>query len=235
MNCDQLTRATQIRLKQLGYYSGYLDGDVGVMTNNAIIDFKSNNGLLPRDFVGPITLGRLFGDDAKARPELKGSTAWLKEARRLLGTREFGGSANNPEIMGWASDLDQWYPGDDVPWCGLFMAHCMAVGAPNEPQDFNRLGARNWMEYGEDAGPAPKLGAIAPMWRTHKTKSWNGHVILITGYNATHVRGIGGNQSDMVSEQWFTRERVLGYRQPTGAKLEAAPRARTGKLSVRED
>ncbi len=135
--------------------------------------------------------------------------------------------------MRWARDLDQWYPGDDVPWCGLFIAHCMNVGAPDEPQDFNRLGARAWGGYGEDAG-GPQLGAICTLWRTHPTRSWNGHVLIITGQSADAIRGIGGNQGDAVSEAWFSRARVLTFRQPTGAVLVPAPTARTGELSTNE-
>ena len=95
----------------------------------------------------------LWGAGAKAAPvpvAVDNEPPWLTEARSLLGTPETPGSANNPAIMEWARNLDQWYPGDDVPWCGLFVAHCMSVGAPDEPQAFNRLGARNWLEYGDE-------------------------------------------------------------------------------------
>lgn len=232
---EQLWAAQQGRLADLGFYTGAIDGLPGPLTEFALTEFKSNNGLRARAFPGPVTMSRLWDPAAKRRPAVvvKGDEpAWLAEARRCLGTTEIPGPGNNPAIMGWARDLDQWYPGDDVPWCGLFVGHCVSVGAPEEPQDFNRLGARQWLQFGEECGP--KLGAICVLWRTHKTKSWNGHVFFVTGISENAVRGIGGNQSDSVREDWFSKGRVLGYRRPVGAHLKPAPYATTGTLSKRE-
>lgn len=231
-----VVRALQQRLAELRYYHLRIDGKPGPGTSDAVIRFKRAHGLLPRDYIGPVTMARLWSPEARPAPPAAAAAdapPWLSEARQLLGTRETPGAANNPEIMGWARGLDQWYPGDDVPWCGLFVAHCMAAGAPDEPQAFNRLGARNWLQYGEAADGAP-LGGVAVFWRTHPTKSWNGHVALITGQNDTHIRCIGGNQSDNVTEAWFDRSRLLGIRQPVGADLPEAPRATTGAISTNE-
>jgi len=149
-----------------------------------------------------------------------------------MGTREVPGPSNNPVIMGWAKNLDQWYTGDDVPWCGLFVAHCMAVGAPQEPQAFNRLGARAWLNYGVACEAVS--GAVAVFWRTHPTKSWNGHVALLTGQSDTAYRVLGGNQSDNVTETWISKDRLLGFRAPEGWNGADAPMARTGALSTNE-
>ncbi|MDD9740898.1 TIGR02594 family protein [Marinovum sp. SP66] len=240
-----LITATQTRLAQLGFYRLRIDGVAGTGTEDAVIRFKEANGLRARAFIGPVTSRLLWSDAAKpwAAPADASGLPWLAEARALLGTREVAGKGNNPVIMKWAIDLDQWYTGDDVPWCGLFAAHCMAAGAPDEPQDFNRLGARNWLEYGRDAldGADPEradlpLGGVAVFWRTHKTKSWNGHVApAITGANKTHLRVIGGNQSDNVTEAWFPRSRLLGVRFPHGFDAsKPAPFAATGNLSTSE-
>lgn len=239
---DDFTRnivaAIQHRLSEMGYYALKIDGDPGAGTRNAVIRFKANNGLRARDYIGPKTMAALYSAQAKPAPvpvARAGEPPWLTEARALIGVKELAGPANNAQIMQWADDLDQWYPGDDVPWCGLFVAHCMDKGAPGEPQNFNRLGARQWMQYGMPADEAiPPLGAVIPMWRTHKTRSVNGHVAIVTGYNATHVRGIGGNQSDQVSELWFPRDRILGVRVPVGYRGAPAPYAVTGQLSTRE-
>jgi len=235
----QLNMTVQGRLAELGYYRLKVDGFIGPGTENALIAFKEAHGLRARPLPGPITLGTLFGARVKPAPLPKPAgdePLWLAEARRLMGTREVPGAGNNPTIMGWARDLDQWYPGDDTPWCGLFVAHCMSLGAPDEPQDFNRLGARSWLEYGVDAGAAvtPRLGSIAVFWRTHPTKSWHGHVALLTGYSADALRVIGGNQQNNVTETWISRERLLGLRLPEGASPPHAPRAETGALSTNE-
>ena len=235
---QDIVKSQQQRLADLRYYHGNLDGLAGPMLATAFTDFKIAHGFRARPFPGPLTMQTLWSAEAKARPAPKakaGEPLWLTEARRLLGTKEAPGKANNPVIMDWARNLDQWYPGDDVPWCGLFVAHCMRYGAPDEPQDFNRLGARNWLEYGSEASAKnPPLGSVGVLWRTHKTRSWNGHVFIVTGQSKTAIRGIGGNQSDNVTEAWFSRDRVLGFRVPDGFKGAAAPQARTGALSTNE-
>lgn len=237
---QNIVAALQSRLAALGYYRLRVDGLPGSGTSNAVIRFKEAHGLRARDLVGPVTLTALFSPAAKPwQPPapVDGEPPWLTEARGLLGVREAPGPANDPTIMGWARELDQWYPGDDIPWCGLFVAHCMAVGAPNEPQNFNRLGARAWRAYGIEVDKNnPPLGAVCVLWRTHPTQSVNGHVFIVTGQNRDALRGVGGNQSDMVSEMWFDRERVLGCYIPASYTdvLPPAPTAPTGTLSTNE-
>lgn len=230
-----LTATTQGRLADLGWYKGQIDGLQGPMTENAMMRFKGAHGFRDRPYPGPLTMATMWGAEAKAAPiptPAQGEPAWLAEARSLLGTREVAGKANNPAIMQWARDLDQWYTGDDVPWCGLFVAHCMAAGAPDEPQNFNRLGARAWLNYGVECDA--ELGAVAVFWRTHKTQSWNGHVAILTGQSDTAYRVIGGNQSDNVTETWIAKSRVLGFRAPDGWTGTPAPKASTGQLSTNE-
>ncbi len=234
---EELLASHQGRLFELGWYHLRIDGKDGPGTQNALMRFKAASGLMARPYPGPATFQALWSPGAKRAPAAVpsgGDPAWLTEARSLLGTRETPGPGSNPVIMQMARNLDQWYPGDDLPWCGLFVAHCMAAGAPHEPQDFNRLGARAWLGYGEPCGEM--LGAVAVFWRTHKTRSVNGHVGLLTGVNAEAVRVIGGNQSDMVSELWLPRQRLLGLRGPerwSGA-MAPAPVVPTGALSMTE-
>lgn len=234
---DQLIYALQTHLARLGYYRIRVDGLKGPGTSDAIIRFKAAHGLRARDFVGPKTFSLIGSPDAKpwVTPHSEAEPRWLDEARALLGTREAPGKANNPVIMDWAVDLDQWYPGDDVPWCGLFVAHCMAVGAPDEPQGFNRLGARQWQRYGElvDLDDPLPLGGVATFWRVDPD-DWRGHVALITGQNDSHVRCIGGNQSNAVTEAWFPRSRLLGVTIPHDHDPTPAPTAATGTLSTSE-
>lgn len=235
----QMMATQQERLADLLYYTGKIDGDGGSLTKMAVTDFKVAHGMLSRDYPGPLTMKTLWGVTAKPKElpqSIEDEPRNLAEARRLLGVTEVLGPNNNPTIMGWAKDLDQWYPGDDIAWCGLFVGHCQKVGFPDEPQQFNRLGARAWEAYGQDIGivEAPPLGGVCRLWRTHKTKSWNGHVFLVTGYAKDAVRGIGGNQSDTVSELWFPKSRVLGYSIPTGFAWKPAPLAKVGEFSKNE-
>ena len=115
---QQLLAAHQGRLVDLGWYKGLIDGLGGPMTQSAFTRFKEAHGYRARPFPGPLTMEVLWGAGAKAAPvpvAVDNEPPWLTEARSLLGTPETPGSANNPAIMEWARNLDQWYPGDDVP------------------------------------------------------------------------------------------------------------------------
>lgn len=65
--------------------------------------------------------------------------AWLLAPRAKLGTREAAGSANNPIFMSWAKRratkvLGIAYNAESVPWCGVFVAACLAEdGIPAAP------------------------------------------------------------------------------------------------------
>jgi len=214
----ELLTVVQQRLKYLGYYHLLIDGDEGPGSRNAVIRFKKNHGLAARAKIGPLTLTAIFSEQAKPAPTVLPATTddssppWMSEARNLLGTKEKTGKGNNPVIMQWAADLDQWYPGDDIPWCGLFVGHCMAVGAPDESQDFNRLGARAWRAFGKKVKPS--AGCIGVFWRTHKTKSFNGHVAFILGESLDYYVILGGNQSDDVTITKIAKNRLLQCRGP---------------------
>ncbi len=58
--CDQAAKAVQTRLRELKWYQGQIDGQFGSMSYNALSMFKREVGLNPRQFLGPITLGKMF-------------------------------------------------------------------------------------------------------------------------------------------------------------------------------
>ncbi|MBP0439570.1 TIGR02594 family protein [Tianweitania sediminis] len=212
---DEAFEAVQARLQELGWYAGKIDGATGPLSETAVSDFKRAHGLNPRAFIGPITLTRLFDPEAEARPKPKpaaiGGLPWLAEAERLKGTKEVAGKGNNRIIMDWAENLDQGYTGDDVAWCGLFVAHCMKIGAPLDPQSFNRLGAREWLKFGRAVDP--QRGAILVFWRGSKN-GWQGHVGFYAGEDAHAYHVLGGNQSDAVTVARIAKNRLLGARWP---------------------
>ena len=232
---SELVKALQSRLKHLGWYSGPVDGDPGPLTETAVIDFKRAHDLRPRAFVGPITLTRLFSPAARSRPAGSGSQRpWYDEAERLMWTREAPGSANNPVIMDWADDLDLHYTGDDVPWCGLFVAHCLRIGAPHDAQPDNVLGARNWQSFGRKS--EPQMGAILVFWRGSRT-GWKGHVGFYAGEDNAAFHVLGGNQSNAVTITRISKDRLLACRMPksfAGRDGLRAVGAATGALSTNE-
>jgi uncharacterized protein (TIGR02594 family) len=227
---NELLATHQARLADLGYYTGIVDGLDGVLTRLAMTRFKEGHGFRARPYPGPMTLTALWSD--KVRPYTPPESAagdhppWIKEAIRLLGTDETPGQRNNPTIMQWAKDLDQWYPDDSTPWCGLFVAHCMRVGAPKDPQDFNRLGAREWIKFGYKLDKA-EPGCIGVFWRG-RPDGWQGHVGFIMGEDKGAWHVLGGNQSDSVNVIRVSKRRSLGYVWP---KTVASPVPRTAPMA----
>ena len=62
---SEAVRSVQKRLKELGYYSGSVDGDFGEGTEKAVKEFQKANGLTPDGKVGEKTLKKLNSKDAK--------------------------------------------------------------------------------------------------------------------------------------------------------------------------
>ena len=212
-------RDIQTALNRKGFNPGEIDGIWGRNTIKAVRAFQGANGLVADGVVGPKTLAKLIGADAPAIGGASAASAgapvvWYEEAKRLLGLREGPGSTNNPTIIDWADQLGIDYDHDDVPWCGLFVAHCVGATLPDEPLPNNPLGARNWAKVGEAATEAP--GAILVFWR-ESPNSGKGHVGFYHGEDATAYHVLGGNQSDSVSVTRVAKSRLVAIRRPATA------------------
>jgi uncharacterized protein (TIGR02594 family) len=201
----------QKALRAAGFDPGPLDGISGPKTRAAIRSFQARMGLVVDGIAGPKTQSRLFASPAAALPSPAAALPWLAEARRLIGTREIPGPRDNPVILDWARATRIPYDDDETPWCGLFMAHCIAATLPDEPLPANPLGARNWLKFGRDM--APQMGAILVFSRG-SVQSWSGHVALYAGEEAEMFHILGGNQSDTVSIAKIAKSRLLGARWP---------------------
>jgi len=110
------TLELQRRLQALGFNPGPLDGIRGRLTIHAIKTFQAANGLAPDGLAGPATIAKLAG--AAAAPSSAETQAqlrpWFEEARRLQGTTEALGPADNPVILRWGRILGLVYPRDSL-------------------------------------------------------------------------------------------------------------------------
>jgi uncharacterized protein (TIGR02594 family) len=232
-------REIQTALAKAGYLPGPIDGIWGRQTAAAVRAFQKDKGLAVDGIAGPQTLAALAAlsappgaAPAPSRPPL----VWLAEARHLLGLKEGPGALDNPTILQWAEDIGQRiYTSDDLPWCGLFVAHCIASTLPDEPLPANPLGARAWGSFGHSI--TPTRGAVMVFWRK-SLQSGLGHVGFYVGEDAGAYCILGGNQSDSVSLAWIAKDRLVTARWPgTFPQLLEGPTllaSRTAGLSVNE-
>ena len=239
---DEIVKAFQQRLADLGWYTGPIDGVAGASTANAVAEFKKATALNPRKYVGVVTMQALF-DDAAIRaskpipaPIQVGTTAtWMGTAKSLEGTKEFAGAPSNPFILQWARELDlsAVYVNDGVAWCGLFVAHVMSIVVPGDLLPKNPLGARSWLNYGKSCMPG--YGAILVFWRGTKS-GWSGHVGFYVGEDENNFYVLGGNQSDTVNVTKVAKGRLLGARAPKSVPFTPVKvrMATSGKVSTNE-
>ncbi|MFT4174239.1 MAG: TIGR02594 family protein [Herbaspirillum sp.] len=240
---DSKIRKIQQALVDKGFVLGDVDGIWGRRSIAAVKAFQAQQRLEVDGIVGPQTWGALFPTPAGATAGDRIATPepllpWLEEARHLIGTKEILGPRSNPAILDWAHDLDAHYPGDDVPWCGLFVGHCIATTMPDEVLPTNVLAARAWQKFGDST--TPRLGAVMVFWRGARD-GWQGHVGLYAGEDtrANAFRILGGNQSDSVCYTWIGKDRLLSARWPRTASSLGGGTAvvhvdMRGELSTRE-
>ena len=228
-------RDIQQALKDKGFDPGAIDGVWGRKTIAAVKQFQAEQRLTVDGIVGPKTTAALFAGATTPAPLAAGDILpWFEEARNLMGTKEILGPKSNPDILDWAHDLDIPYTGDDIPWCGLFVAHCVGATLPEEPLPANPLGARQWERFGD--ATQPRVGAVMVFWR-NSPQSGLGHVGLYAGEDDTAYQILGGNQTDSVSLAWLKKSRFLSAHWPkSAAKLtsHAVTKERNEGLSSNE-
>jgi len=195
----------QRALASRGYSPGAADGRFGPRTTDALHAFQLAEGLS----VSGITAETLT---ALSVPPIQ--QPWLAMAWSLLGTAETVGDDDNPEILSWANALQlHQYKHDSIPWCGLFVAHCLqSTGYAISPLP---LSARSWIGYGEPCPPQPPngyYGSIVVLSRG--LNPYQGHVGFRVGGVGDLVQVLGGNQGDAVSLRSYPASRLLATRLP---------------------
>lgn len=206
----------QSALKNQGFDPGGLDGVWGRRTIAALRAFQRAKGLDAVGQLGPQTLKALGASAPSAVAGVAASSeasplVWFAEAQRLQGLREVAGRGDNQVILDWAADLDIHYKSDDIPWCGLFVSHCIGATLPEESLPNNPLGARSWLKFGIECEPA--LGAVIVFWRESRNGG-KGHVGFYNGEDAQAYHVLGGNQSNAVNVTRVGKDRFLGTRRP---------------------
>lgn len=208
---DQVAKI-QDALFARGYLVGATDGIWGRRTIAALRAFQEDAALEVDGIFGPRTARKLFplNGDAPAQPLLP----WIEEAKNLTGLREVPGAGSNPTLLEMARTLGIPYSGDDIAWCGLFVAHCIGTTLPDEVLPTHPLGARRWETFGELI--QPRLGAVMVFWRESKA-SGLGHVGFYAGEDDGRYLIFGGNQGNKVDVTPYRKSEFITARWPRTA------------------
>ena len=226
------TLQIQRALRFHNFYDDDVDGIRGPKTDAAIVAFKKSIGYRARPYMGPLTLAALF----KGRRETleltedkagfkTGSEAlnsrlnapvWLRVASSYIGAGEWQGSEHNPVIVTMFERIfNPWFTDDETPWCAAFVGSVLEECGIASTRSAR---ARSYDNYGVDL-VEPCFGSIGVLTRGNPGNG-KGHVIFVTGRDEFgNIVGIGGNQSNKVSEASFNIERFVGFRYPKSAIL----------------
>lgn len=181
----------------------------------AAITGKQEVALLPEDLeptelsaeLPPLPQTSLFSLKAQEFPP------WIRVALAELGTKEIPGSGNNPRVLEYHKYTTLRATQDSVAWCSSFVNFVLAKAGPY--QRSHSAAARTWLSVPTKL-KGYKRHAIVILKRGNS--SWQGHVGFVMDETSTHIRVLGGNQSDAVTIASYRKAAVLGYVWPTEEK-----------------
>lgn len=128
--------------------------------------------------------------------DIAGSALGLNETTKKAALQEF--LANGGQNLDPATTA----------WCAAFVD---ATLAQSGKQGTGKLNARSYLDWGQEVSE-PQVGDVAVFSRGDPN-GWQGHVGFFKGYNEDGtINVLGGNQSDSVSVQPYSADRLLGFR-----------------------
>lgn len=143
---------------------------------------------------------------------------WLTHAWSELGVREATGSSDNPRVVAYYRDAGHSeVKSDAVPWCAAFVGACLARARLSPT---GSLMARSYEAWGRAASD-DRIGSIAVFERGDDPSL--GHVGFVVGASSTDLIVLGGNQSDAVTVEAFSRSRLVALRWPTDGPTVTTP------------
>lgn len=133
-------------------------------------------------------------------------------ARTFLGLKEIVGSKHEKKILEFFAEVGHsWVKDDETAWCAAF------VGAMLERSGLTstkKLNARSYLDWGSPVEDWNDIreGDVVVFWRGKKDAA-TGHVAFFVRFDKNgDFIVLGGNQSNMVNEQAYAKERVLSVR-----------------------
>lgn len=189
-----------------------LDGDFGLKTKAAVSKFQKQNGLSGSGVLGPKTLEllniKLVVDNSVTNVDNSLSAKVYRIAEKEIGVKEILGGQHNPRILEYHYTTGR-FTDDETAWCGSFV-NWVLIQAGVTNLGPRGASARAWLTYGKET-KTPQRGDLVIFWRVSQT-SWQGHVGFYVSENSTHIRVLGGNQSNAVNISSYSKDQLLGFR-----------------------
>jgi uncharacterized protein (TIGR02594 family) len=208
------------------------DGSFGNDTRMAVEKFQTAHGLRSDGEVGHATATAM--DAVAAAPPnatvqvtsaVGAEPVWNRLARTQIGIHEVGDNSG-PDVARYITGAHAGSLGQ--PWCAIFanwaLESCGIKGSDSASSQSFRTGP-NFVKLN---GPA--FGAIVVFWRSPRAQGV-GHVGFYQKETSTHIFTLGGNEGDMVKEEWLPKSAssfgVEGYYWPKVVDLP-----KTGPVTV---
>lgn len=148
---------------------------------------------------------------------------WITIAKGEIGVKEKRGG-ENPRIIEYHKATSLKAGEDEIAWCSAFVNWVLKKSGY---KGTNSAAARSWLKYGT-VTKVFKANSIVVFKRGSST--WQGHVAFAIADKGTHIKVLGGNQSDQVCYALYPKAKILGYTWPVEqpvimrAKFEASPK-----------
>jgi uncharacterized protein (TIGR02594 family) len=154
-------------------------------------------------------------------PEVPEGMPWLAEAADLYdrdGAMGLGDGRRLVRLVNW---IDEYSP-INLPWCGLYVGHCIRKALPSRRLPWLHVRARPWRRYG--TGVEPQVGAILIFWLRWRIGPF-GHVGFHWGEDEHSFHVLGGNQHRTILIERFPKHRLIDCRWPPGVNAPGIRRA----------
>ena len=201
-----------------------VDGDFGKKSHDALVLFQASRRLTADGVVGTKTWEAL-GQQSKpvatvvTVPTTTPAKSWMAIAEAEVGVRENAAAGqHNKRILEFHKSTTLRATEDEVPWCSSFVNWVMMESGRTGTRS---AAAKSWLNWATGL-ETPRLGAVTLIKKKtggadKATGSSSGfHVGFYVSATDTHLRLLGGNQSDSVKYSNFQLSKydVKGYRWP---------------------
>lgn len=131
---------------------------------------------------------------------------WMRVALAEMGVMEASGRANNKRIIEYHAATSLGSKADSVPWCASFVNWVLEQVNMRGTRSAAAASFRDW----GSALETPRYGAIIQLQQKRRSNdratgsSSGNHVAFFISQTSTHIKLLGGNQSDSVKESNFS-------------------------------